>query len=95
MSNDDNCFVCGKKGNFGHHCPQAQCFNCDDSGHFTQDCPKKIASSEHPIIILDLAPTSIITPASGTGHTPSITDAAKGTALTGQDHAIEHLYWIH
>ena len=43
----------------------------------------------HSVIIIGLTPTHIITIAAGTGHTPSITDAAKGTTLIGQDHAID------
>ena len=48
MSSDDNCFVCGKKGDIGHHCPQVQCYSFDDFGHFAQDCPKKIVPSGTP-----------------------------------------------
>ena len=89
MSNDDNCFVCGRKGNIGHCCPQAQCYNCDDFCHFAQDCPEKLPHQAHTIIKIDLTPTQIITTASDTGHYPSITEAGKGTALPGQDHTID------
>ena len=88
MSSDNNCPVCGKKGHIGHHCPQAQCYNCNDFSHFAQDCPRRFPNKGHPIIIIDLTTTHIITTATGRSHTPSIIDTAKGTALTGQDHAI-------
>ena len=48
MSNDDNCFVCGKKGHIGHHWCQVQCYNCDDFGHFIQDSPEKTAPPGTP-----------------------------------------------
>ena len=48
MSNDDNCFVCGKKGHIGHHCFQALCCNYNDFGHFVQDCPEKKFQSGAP-----------------------------------------------
>ena len=48
MSNDNRCFVCGKKGYNGCHCPSVQCYNCDDFGHFAQDFPEKIPSSGTP-----------------------------------------------
>ena len=48
MMSKDHCFVCGKKGHTGHHCPQVQCYNCDDFGHFAWDFPKKIPSSGMP-----------------------------------------------
>ena len=31
MSNDENYFICGKKGHIS--CPEAQCYNCSDFGH--------------------------------------------------------------
>ena len=86
MSSDNKCFVCRKKGHICHQCPQAQCYNCDAFGHFAQDCPKKIAPSGTHVITTDLTPTHIVTTATGTGHTPSITDTTKGTILIGQDH---------
>ena len=51
--------------------------------------PRKLPHQGQPIIIIDLAPTHIITTAAGRGHSPSITYEVKGTALTGQDHAID------
>ena len=51
--------------------------------------PRKLSCQGFPVIIIDLSPTHIITTATGTGHSPSITDTAKGTTLTGQDHAID------
>ena len=48
MSNDDWCFVCGKTGHIGHHCPDVQCYNCEEFSHFAQDCPNKIPPSWTP-----------------------------------------------
>ena len=48
MPNDDICFVCGKTGHIGHHCPDAQCYNCHDFGHFSKDCPEKVLPSGTP-----------------------------------------------
>ena len=48
MCNDDNCYVCRKKGHIGHHCPQAQCYNCDDFRQFALNCPENIAPSGTP-----------------------------------------------
>ena len=45
---------------------------------------RKLPHQGHPIITTDLTPTCIATTAAGTGHTPSSTDAAKGTILIGQ-----------
>ena len=52
-------------------------------------CPQKLPHEGHPIIVIDLTPTCIIATATGTGHAPPITDAAKGTTLIGQDHTID------
>ena len=43
--------------------PLGQCYNLNDFGHFAQDCPKKSPHWEHPIIIVDLTPTHIMTTA--------------------------------
>ena len=40
--NDDSCFVCGKIGHIGCHCPDEQCYNFED---FAQECPDKIPPS--------------------------------------------------
>ena len=48
MSNDNSCFVCGKKGHIHHHCPDAQCYNCNGFGHFAKDCQEKITPSGTP-----------------------------------------------
>ena len=88
MSNDKNCFVCGKKGHIGHHYPQAQCYSCDDFCNFTQDCLKKIAPSGKSYYHNRSH--------SHSQHNHSCRDRAhsfhhrqtKETALTGQDHTI-------
>ena len=49
---------------------------------------RKLPHQGQPIIIINPTPTHIITTAAGTGHTPSIPDASKGTVLTSKDHAI-------
>ena len=45
MSNDDRCFVCGKTGHTGHHCPDVQYYNREDFVHFAEDCQEKIPPS--------------------------------------------------
>ena len=50
---------------------------------FCKTVQRKFAHQEHHVIIIDLTPILVITTATGIGHTPAITDAAKGTALTG------------
>ena len=87
MSSDYRCFVYGKNGYIDSHCPSAQCYNCDGFGHFAQDFPEKIPPSGTPCHHdIDHTPPHIIITTAGTGHTPSITDVAKGITLTGQDH---------
>ena len=89
MTNNDRCFVCGKKGHIGQHCPDVQCYNCDGFGHFSQDCPEKIPPSRNLIPMMVCAPAHTMIATAETDHTPSITDAANVTALTGQDHTID------
>ena len=57
MSNDDRCFVCGKTGNTGHHCPSAQCFNCQwlwsfCPGLYRENYPIRNTSPPQHIIFL-------------------------------------------
>ena len=50
---------------------------------------RKLPNQGLPTIIVNPAPTCIITIATGTGYTPSITDIANGTTLTVHDHAMD------
>ena len=50
---------------------------------------RKLLYKGDPVNIVDLTPTHTITAEFGTGHIPSITDTARGTALRGQDDVIE------
>ena len=47
--------------------------------------PKKLLHQRHPIFIIDLVPTFIISTAARTGHTPSISNVSGGTILPGQN----------
>ena len=88
MSNDDRCFVCGKTGHIGHHCPDTQCYNCEDFGHFTQDCPDKILPSGMPCHHDRLCSWPHYNHNCKDRSSSLTTDAAKEETLTGQDHTV-------
>ena len=77
MSNDNKCFVWGKTGHIGHHCPSAQCDNCDGFDHFAQDCPEKISPSGTPCCHDRSHPNHVMTTTAGTDHSLFITDEPR------------------
>ena len=86
MLYDDRCFVCGKTGHIGCHCPNAQWYNCKNFSHFAHDWPDKILPSETHVTMTGCTPNHVMTTTVGTDPNPLNTDISKENALTGQDH---------
>ena len=81
MSNDDNWFVCRKKATLVTTSLRHSAITEMIFATSLMTALRKLSLQGHPIITMDLTTTHIATTAAGTGHTPSITDIAKGDIL--------------
>ena len=85
MSNDDDCFGCGRKVILVATTLRCSATTVMILAISLKTAPRKLLHQEHLIIDIVPIPTHIIMTAVGKGHTHSMIDVAKETALTGQD----------
>ena len=86
MSYDDRCFVCGKIGHIGHHCPNALCYNSVALVISPRTAQRKLPHQDHLITVTYYTPSNVTITTTGTDHNLSIINAARENASTGQGH---------
>ena len=89
MLNNYRCFVCGKTGDIGCHCPMCNVITVMAFATLHRTTQRKFPHQDHHATMADCDPDHAMTTATGTDHSPFITYVAREYALTSQGHTTD------